>query len=301
MIVSNTSSNYSFGNESNLANVTTGVENVVYGKGFDGLTTGSANVAFGVNAGVFVSTGSNNTFLGKEAGYALTTGSGNVFIGHQAGFTEYGSNKLFIENSSSNNPLIYGEFDNDIVGINGKLGVGTTTPSAKLNVADNVSNYIASFENAHNGSYAHGILVKAGQDVHSTYNAYLGFTRPDGTLIGAVFQNTSSSVSYNTTSDKRLKTDITETKYGLEDLMQIEVKDYVYRSDANKQRTSGFLAQDLYEIYPDTVAVEGDDPKTNPWGVDYGKLTPLLVKTVQDLTKLVEEQQKEIEALKAQR
>ena len=44
-------------------------------------------------------------------------------LGYQAGYSETGSNKLYIENSNSATPLIYGEFDNDLVKINGALHV----------------------------------------------------------------------------------------------------------------------------------------------------------------------------------
>ena len=73
--------------------------------------------------------------------------------------------------------------------------------------------------------------------------------------------------------------------------MKIEVKDYTYKSDENQQTMTGFLAQQLYEVYPNVVTIGGDDPKTQPWSVDYGQLTPLLVKAVQ-------EQQAEIEMWK---
>jgi len=45
----------------------------------------------------------------------------------------------------------------------------------------------------------------------------------------------------------------------------------------------GFVAQKLYDIYPQAVTIGGKDPKTNLWQVDYGTLTPLLVKSVQEL------------------
>jgi len=45
-----------------------------------------------------------------------------------AGLNDTTDNKLYIENSQSSNPLIYGEFDNDLVRINGDLEVtGSTT------------------------------------------------------------------------------------------------------------------------------------------------------------------------------
>ena len=94
-------------------------------------------------------------------------------------------------------------------------------------------------------------------------------------------------------SDRRLKENIKATHYTIEDLMKIGVVDYNYKNNPSKTRTTGFIAQDLFNIFPDAVQKGGEDAKTNPWTVDYGKLTPLLVKAVQD-------QQKEIVALKAQ-
>jgi len=35
------------------------------------------------------------------------------FIGYQSGFNESGSNKLYIDNSNTTTPLIYGDFSKD--------------------------------------------------------------------------------------------------------------------------------------------------------------------------------------------
>ena len=61
--------------------------------------------------------------MGYRAGNNNQTGSGNVFLGYYAGFYETGSNKLYIDNSFTSTPLIYGEFDNRILTINGNLEV----------------------------------------------------------------------------------------------------------------------------------------------------------------------------------
>ena len=120
-------------------------------------------------------------------------------------------------------------------------------------------------------------------------DAYVRFTvagANHGTII-----STGGGVQYNTTSDVRLKENIKPTHYGVGDLMKIEVKDYNYIS--NKQvPVTGFIAQQLYEVFPSAVTVGGKDVKTNPWSVDYAKVTPLLVKAIQD-------QQKQIENLNA--
>ena len=87
-------------------------------------TTGGNNTLLGYRAGENNSTGLYNTFLGYRAGYTNTAGGGNVFLGQSAGYNEKGSNRLYIDNSSTDSPLIFGKFDSNVVIINGKLGVG---------------------------------------------------------------------------------------------------------------------------------------------------------------------------------
>ena len=60
--------------------------------------------------------------IGLFAG-GTNIGSDNIFLGCHAGYFEQGDNKLYIENSNSTLPLIYGEFDNDFLRINGTLNV----------------------------------------------------------------------------------------------------------------------------------------------------------------------------------
>lgn len=83
--------------------------------------TGHHNTFLGGYAGYANTTGHYNTFLGYTAGYNNTEGASNVFIGYKAGFNETGSNKLYIDNTETANPLIYGEFDNDLVRVRGTL------------------------------------------------------------------------------------------------------------------------------------------------------------------------------------
>lgn len=82
-------------------------------------TTGSSNTCLGEGAYYSNTTGSNNVIIGYRAGYNTTASTGNVFIGFQAGSPETGSNLLYIENSGSTSPLIWGDFTNDQVKFNG--------------------------------------------------------------------------------------------------------------------------------------------------------------------------------------
>ncbi len=178
---------------------------------------------------------------------------------------------------------------------NGDTGIGAASPGSRLHVTDGFATagqFVATIENTGNAGWSNGLQIKAGQNSQSANNRFISFSRPDGTEIGAVRQISSSSVDYNTTSDERLKTNIQPTAKGLSDLMQIQVTDYVYRDDPGKPQT-GFIAQQVYEHYPNAVTPGGVDLKTNPWMMDYGKMTPLLVKAVQ-------EQQEMIGALQAE-
>jgi len=100
------------------------------------LSAGEGNTFIGRQAGRILSGGSHNTLLGHEAGESLQTGSGNILIGRAAGedLTNE-SNRLFIDNNGRNadNALIYGEFDNEVLRINGSLGVDKR-PSFGLNL-----------------------------------------------------------------------------------------------------------------------------------------------------------------------
>jgi hypothetical protein len=100
-----------------------GLNNVMIGDnaGFNNYS-GSENVIVGKDAGHSVYNTSRNTFIGDSSGY-FNTGSGNVFIGHLAGKNEIGSDKLYIDNTSTSSPLIYGDFTQNKVTINDLVNI----------------------------------------------------------------------------------------------------------------------------------------------------------------------------------
>ncbi len=111
----------------------TGTANSAFGyQALYSATSGGNNTAFGSSALFTNASGTNNTAIGKEAGYSMSAGTGNVFLGYQAGYSETGSGKLYIANSNTATPLIYGDFTT------GYLGISTNTPGAKLDVNGNL-------------------------------------------------------------------------------------------------------------------------------------------------------------------
>ena len=131
---SNTTGNYNtfLGDSAGYFN-TTGNFNTFLGAsaGYSN-TTGNNNNFLGDYAGYYNTTGNYNTFLGDYAGYSNTTGYRNVFLGYQAGYNETGSDRLYIHNSDSTSPLIYGDFNGRTIQINGSLNIADASAASDI-------------------------------------------------------------------------------------------------------------------------------------------------------------------------
>ncbi|MCU0462596.1 MAG: tail fiber domain-containing protein [Bacteroidales bacterium] len=99
----------------------TGIDNSTFvGAGAGLKTTGDQNTFIGCWAGNQNVSGQYNTYLGTYAGFA-NTGTANVFIGMQAGSAAVCDNKLYISNSATESPLVWGDFVSSIFRINGSI------------------------------------------------------------------------------------------------------------------------------------------------------------------------------------
>lgn len=128
---------------------------------------------------------------------------------------------------------------------------------------------------------------------------FLGFMVGGSTVASINFNGT--GVTYSATSDQRLKENIRTSKFGLEALKTVKVYDYNFKSDSTKSLSTGVLAQELHKVYPQAVTVGGADAKTNPWQVDYSKLVPMLVKSVQELSAELESTNKKVASLESEK
>ena len=147
-----------FGNDSGKLN-TSGRDNCFFGiSSGENNISGGNNSFFGESSGLRNSEGTDNSFYGNASGNNNTTGRHNSYFGKSSGFLAQGSGnlilgrgagptsansdinlRLFIDVDTSSSPggndepLIYGEFDNDFVRINGTFEVtaGLSNPSSR--------------------------------------------------------------------------------------------------------------------------------------------------------------------------
>lgn len=113
-------------------------------------------------------------------------------------------------------------------------------------------------------------------------------------------------------SDKRLKTNIRDTKINaLKMIDRFEVKDFKWNDPTDKavnNRNSrgiwtGLIAQDVVEICPFVVnapRLNGKDIDYDSdikWQLEYQNMVPVLIKAVQEQTKIIEKLEKRIEIL----
>jgi hypothetical protein len=106
-----------------------------------------------------------------------------------------------------------------------------------------------------------------------------------------------TATTYNTTSDRRLKTDIQPISDGTEKLMQMQPVKHKWKADPDGGAVHGFIAQDMQQVIPE--AVSGEDGGDDMMSMDYGRITPVLVAALQDAHKKIEALETRLAALEA--
>ena len=116
----------------------------------------------------------------------------------------------------------------------------------------------------------------------------------DATIVGTV-STTNAATAYNTSSDYRLKENVTAVTDGIIRLQQLKPSRFNFIVDPGKT-VDGFLAHEVQNIVPEAITGAKDevDEDGNPvyQGIDQSKLVPLLTAALQEALA-------EIESLKA--
>ena len=162
-----------------------------------------------------------------------------------------------------------------------------------------------------NGNAGGGIVLDNSEtDTNGT--AYIYFKQGNAT-IGSINRNgTTSAVSYNTSSDYRLKEAITDKTDGIEKIKLLKPRKFKWKSDPSNQIVDGFIAHEVSDIVPEAITGEKDAmipeilytaddelpdgksigdvkeaTKINPQQIDQAKLVPLLTSALKEaITKI---------------
>ena len=117
----------------------------------------------------------------------------------------------------------------------------------------------------------------------------------DGTIIGGSTPAAATFTSMMTSSDRRIKENIVEHNCAEVHNMVMMLKgvDYCLISDASKEKKSGFLAQDVEEVFPQFVA----DNALGMKSVNYSQMTSILLSAIKHQQSLIDNLGARLQAL----
>ncbi len=99
-------------------------------------------------------------------------------------------------------------------------------------------------------------------------------------------------------SDARLKQNVTNLNYGLDQLMRLRPVSWRWKSEPAGNPQMGLVAQEVEKVLPELVL--RDEDATKPLGLNYMALLPVAVKAIQEQQAQIRAQQGLIEQLRAQ-
>ena len=183
---------------------------------------------------------------------------------------------------------------------NGSLMVGTTSnpsyPHKIYAVGSAIPDGIVHFRDTDTTvALSNAIMSLQFSGDNDATNGYFIYMTDGNGAIGAIQAASGTSVSYGTSSDERLKKNIVDASSQLDMLKSVKVREFDWKR--NDHHELGLIAQEIKDIIPNVVQQGGDDVTKNPWSVDYGKLTPYLLKALQEQQTIIEDLKSRIETL----
>ena len=138
---------------------------------------------------------------------------------------------------------------------------------------------------------------------HAT-NAGTGYSyfvfRYNGTSIGGIAQNGTTAVSFNTTSDHRLKENVTDMSGAIARVKSLSPKRFNFIGESNRT-VDGFLAHEAQTVVPEAITGThnevDDDGNAVMQSIDQSKLVPLLTGALKEAITKIEALEARVTAL----
>ena len=238
--------------------------------GADTKASGSYSTALGTNS---FATGQSSTAMGESA---IASGESSTAMGRLTTASGYTSTSMGDATTASGSTST-------------AMGKATTSKSFAETV---IGTYNTNYTPASTS------LFDAADRLFVIGNGTSGALRDALVMLkngNTTFSGTVTGVSFTSTSDLRLKKNITPLKNIIEALMQLNPVSYEKKNSLISTdysiKENGFIAQELQKVMPSLV-VEGTD-KDKLLSVNYTAIIPVLTKAIQEQQKSILEQKKE--------
>lgn len=323
---SNTSGNNNIASGfQSLLNNTTGVQNTAYGtNALSGNTTGGNNTALGFQALLNNTTGNGNIAIGDVSGRFIAngstpnaTGSDSIFIGtNTRALADGQTNQIVIGRDAighGSNTVTLGNSSIVTTILRGNVGIGTTSPQSTdnfthLDVVGKSTTRGGAIWVSNSDKSTRGIFYNTDQAIFigsATNNSFLFITNDAERMritaagnvtisnlgTGTVYSNAGTLTNTNP-SDERLKENITDLGYGLNEILQLRPVSYNWINDTANQGTQfGFIAQEVQEIMPELInefTITEDDEEVVRLGLDKEAIFVTLVNAIKELKAEIE-------------
>lgn len=299
----NTASDNSFvGVRSGNAN-TTGTQNSFFAT-FAGRsnTTGSLNSFFGYSAGFSNTTAGNNSFFGSSAGDSNTGGINNSFFGYITGHANTTGDKNTFFGSQAGNANTTGN-NNTLLGAWANLGSNNLAYATAIgadSVVSNSNSIVLGRSGGQDTARIPGNIIVSGNSTVSGSLVVGDATTLDTLIVDTLGSAGSLDVCRNLarqistcSSSLRYKINVRPFFKGLETVQRLRPITFDWKAGGIKD--IGFAAEEVEKVEP-LLTTRNDRGEIE--GVKYAQITTVLVNAVKEQQQIIEQQQRQIEALK---
>jgi len=271
----------------------------------------SGNVGIGTTSpaeALHVSVAGGNNFAGiRSQNNNAGTGIGGIEFSSDATYSKAaigllrenvnGVGNIVFYNSSSTGAADWSTSDERMrISSSGNVGIGTTGPTATLHsVSASASTAAGIFQVTATSATSLSAVSVIKQDALNTTNQnFVLFQVGGGTSCGKINANGANTAAFGSTSDARLKENITALPSQIDNICALRPCEFDYKDGSGHQ--IGFIAQEMQEVYPDAIGVGDDGMLTiTAWS----KTEARLVKAIQELKAKNDSLEARLEALEA--